>query len=81
MGFELGRYLRTCRRKAKKSQSEVARDLGYGSPQFISNVERGISYPPLESCGKWFDSMGASRNVALDIWVKEFKQQMWEMME
>ena len=35
------------RRKVGLSQRDVASKLGYSTPQFISNWERGVSYPPL----------------------------------
>jgi transcriptional regulator with XRE-family HTH domain len=42
----LGLILKAGREKADLSQVAVAKKLGYGSPQFISNFERGISSPP-----------------------------------
>ncbi|MGZ3693638.1 MAG: helix-turn-helix domain-containing protein [Bdellovibrionota bacterium] len=44
---ELGRYLLRLRKAAGLTQRQVAKVLGYGSPQFISNFERGVSRPPL----------------------------------
>lgn len=45
----LGNFLKNKRQLANLTQSEVASQLGYGSPQFISNIERGISSVPLKS--------------------------------
>ncbi|MCB0340932.1 MAG: helix-turn-helix transcriptional regulator [Pseudobdellovibrionaceae bacterium] len=45
----LGDYLREKRLAADLSQKEVAERLGYGSAQFVSNWERGLSSPPLEA--------------------------------
>ena len=42
-----GQYLKLRREAAKLTQAEVATQIGYTSPQFISNWERGISHPPL----------------------------------
>lgn len=42
-----GEYLRAQRIKVDRSQIEVSRELGYSSSQFVSNWERGISFPPL----------------------------------
>ena len=81
MGKELGEYLKKCRIRAKKSQGQVAKELGYESAQYISNIERGVGYPPLESARKWFDAMGASYSKGVNIWVREFKQQMFEAMD
>jgi transcriptional regulator with XRE-family HTH domain len=44
----LGNYLKNARTKKNLSQWDVAKKLGYSSPQFISNLERGISSPPLK---------------------------------
>ena len=46
---QLGSELKTLRVKAGLKQKEVASKLGYTSPQFISNWERGISSPPVKS--------------------------------
>jgi transcriptional regulator with XRE-family HTH domain len=45
---KLGKYLKNIRRSADLSQSVVGKALGYGSAQFVSNWERGLSQPPVE---------------------------------
>lgn len=42
-------YLKMSRERALLSQHEVARALGYATPQFISNLERGLSCPPIKA--------------------------------
>lgn len=37
----IGSYLRKCRRRQNMSQSALAKKMGYGSGQYISNIERG----------------------------------------
>lgn len=44
---ELGTYLKEKRLKANLSQAQVSQELGYTSPQFVSNFERGLCSPPL----------------------------------
>ena len=44
---QLAAYLRKKRIEAGLTQSEVAAELGYSSPQFISNWERGLANPPV----------------------------------
>jgi transcriptional regulator with XRE-family HTH domain len=34
------------------SQGSVAKKLGYSSPQFISNIERGLCSFPIKKCKK-----------------------------
>lgn len=45
----LGNYLRDKRVEAGFTQSEIANKLGYSTPQFISNFERGLCSPPLKN--------------------------------
>ena len=47
----LNEYLRQKRIASGLSQLDVARVLGYASPQFVSNWERGLVSPPLETIG------------------------------
>ena len=49
MHQEIGEELKRLRVKAGLKQKEVASKLGYSTPQFISNWERGISSPPVKS--------------------------------
>lgn len=44
---EIGLFLRQQRLKAGLTQGQVARKLGLTSPQFISNIERGVADPPV----------------------------------
>lgn len=44
---KVGQFFRLHREKSGLTQAQVARKVGYGSPQFISNIERGISVAPL----------------------------------
>lgn len=39
--------LKTAREKAGLTQDQVAKRFGWQSAQFVSNWERGISYPPI----------------------------------
>jgi transcriptional regulator with XRE-family HTH domain len=47
MRHQHGGALRALREKAKLTQAQVAKGLGYTSPQFISNMEAGKAAPPL----------------------------------
>lgn len=44
---ELGKYLKSKRLAAGLSQGQVSVALGYSSPQFVSNWERGLCSLPL----------------------------------
>ncbi len=49
---KLGDFLKDSRETAILTQAEVSLKLGYSSPQFISNIERGISVIPLKTLAK-----------------------------
>lgn len=51
----LNDYLRQKRLDSGLSQLDVARVLGYSSPQFVSNWERGLVSPPLETIAVLID--------------------------
>jgi transcriptional regulator with XRE-family HTH domain len=51
----LNDYLRQKRLDSGLSQLDVARVLGYASPQFVSNWERGLVSPPLETIAVLID--------------------------
>jgi transcriptional regulator with XRE-family HTH domain len=48
----LSKFLKDKRESAGLSQKQVADKLGYTTPQFISNWERGVSSPPLKTLKK-----------------------------
>lgn len=43
-----GGWFLTKRTEAEKSQRDIAKGMAYGTPQFVSNWERGVSLPPLK---------------------------------
>lgn len=49
---KLGKKLRQLRVNSGHSQVTVSHSLGYRTTQFISNWERGFSYPPIKSLAK-----------------------------
>ena len=46
---ELSAYLKQMRIKAGLTQIEIAEQLGYASPQFVSNWERALAAPPVHA--------------------------------
>lgn len=48
----LADFLKQKRVSAGLSQRDVADKLGYSTPQFISNWERGVSHPPINALKK-----------------------------
>lgn len=45
---KFAQYLKSSREKSGLTQKRVSDRLGYATPQFISNWERGVSTPPIE---------------------------------
>jgi len=72
----LGDYLKNCRLQANLSQSEVADQLGYSSPQFISNMERGICAPPLKKIAQLSQLYKCDPHELLDILMTLQKEQI-----
>ncbi len=48
MSVNLADFLKEARTNAGLTQGKVAEILGYTTPQFISNWERGMSFPPID---------------------------------
>lgn len=62
----LNDYLRQKRLDSGLSQLDVARVLGYSSPQFVSNWERGLVSPPLETIAVLIDLYKISSGEVID---------------
>ena len=60
-------YLKECRVKAGLTQRDISAKLGYTSPQFISNWERGKSQPPLNVVRKLIKLYSINRDELFDI--------------
>lgn len=71
---EFGEFLKTKREAAKLSQSEVAKNLGYSSPQFISNFERGLCAPPLAALKRIAEVYKISRKELIGMMMAQQRQ-------
>lgn len=63
----LGNRLTALRVARKLTQKQIADELGYGTAQFVSNWERGISEPPLTSIVALAKILGTGRNALIDM--------------
>jgi transcriptional regulator with XRE-family HTH domain len=52
---ELGKLFRSERMKVGLSQGKVCQALGYSTPQYLSNFERGLCSMPLDKLKKMID--------------------------
>jgi transcriptional regulator with XRE-family HTH domain len=66
-----GLYLRQKRRDAGLSQHSVAKALGYSSPQFISNLERGTCPIPLVRIRQFIDLYKIDENEFVHRYLRE----------
>lgn len=67
----LGTFLQKKRIKAGLSQGDVAKALGYSSPQFISNFERGLCAPPLNKLRTIITMYEVPAESVMNIMLKE----------
>jgi DNA-binding XRE family transcriptional regulator len=68
--MDLSKFLKEKRLEAGLSQGAVAKKLGYTSPQFVSNWERGLSQPPVATLRKIAQIYNISANDMFDVMLK-----------
>ena len=77
---KLGQHLKASREWVNLTQSQVSDRLGYSSPQFISNIERGVSVVPLEALSKMLKLYRANPNQVTDIILTSQEQLLLEKL-
>lgn len=70
---KIAAYLRSCRLKSGISQGRVADALGYSSPQFVSNWERGTSVPPITAIPVLAKTIKVSPDKFIALYVESTK--------
>lgn len=73
---KLGHFLREKRELKGLTQAQVAQRLGYGSPQFISNIERGISRVPIKSLRQFIEVYDLRPDDVIDLLLEEKRLQL-----
>ncbi len=73
---DLNQFLKEMRIKNGLKQWDVARRLGYESPQFISNWERGISEPPLHKWKEVAQIYGIPKNEITKRLIANYKEKL-----
>lgn len=71
---EIGTQWKSLREKAGLTQRDVADELGYTTPQFISNVERGRCRYPVEKLARLKKLYGISTDNLVDLILREERQ-------
>jgi len=75
---EFALYLKKLRLKAGLSQGDVARELNYKSPQFVSNWERGLSTPAVSSLQNLADLYSVKLETLFNAYMNSLKDELWE---
>lgn len=76
----IGKFLKYQREKAGLSQRQVAEKLGYTTPQFVSNWERGIISPPLTTMATLVKMYSMSSKELLELLVSEYRNTVTEVL-
>lgn len=72
----LNQHLKNRRKELGLSQAEVAKELGYSSPQFVSNWERGLVSPPLTSLPRLMLLLNIPRETIIDLILADTRNQL-----
>lgn len=76
----MGTYLRQKREQKGFTQAQVASKLGYGSPQFISNIERGVSRVPVKSLKSFIELYELQMEEVIDMLLEEKRTQLRKVL-
>lgn len=72
----LGAFIRKMRLERGYSQADISMSLGYTSPQFVSDWERGISSPPVKKLIELSQLLGVKSDVLFDLLVTLATEQL-----
>lgn len=77
----VGEFLKQKRVDSDLTQSQVAEALGYTSPQFISNWERGLCSPPLDQLDKICNMYEIDKEEFIALIIDCTKSSMLELLK
>lgn len=77
MGKHIGEYVKQKRSEANLSQADVAKSIGLASPQFISNIERGIAGIPETKIQAFARALQVPKTTLINEMVEDFKIGLW----
>lgn len=72
----LGEHLKKQRTQKGLTQGEVAQALGYSSPQFVSNFERGLCAPPIPKLGTLVKLYRMDSEELINIIVQSYEKEL-----
>ena len=70
---KFGRFLKAKREEAGLSQGDIAKAMGLTTPQYISNVERGIAKPSLRLLRSYRSLAKISKTQLIEFLVADYK--------
>lgn len=73
----LAKYLKQKRIDSGLTQKDVSKFLGYSTPQFISNWERGLTDPPADTLSDLRRLYNIPKEELLDVLMK-ISEQFWK---
>ena len=76
----LGQFLKAQRLARNLTQWEVARELGYSSAQFVSNIERDLCSPPLNQLKNIVDLYQLDPDKLFDLMMQEKSKQLRKLI-
>lgn len=76
----LGTFIKEKRLRKGLSQAELAEKLGYASPQFVSDWERGVSSPPMKKLPEISKELSVNLNTLFDLLVELATSQLKESL-
>jgi transcriptional regulator with XRE-family HTH domain len=71
-------FIKKSRIKAKLSQREVAEYLGYKTPQYISNIERGLCFLPSEKIKAFCEITKCDSSKLIKIKMDYIEENLWK---
>lgn len=77
----MGQLIKDCRVKAKMTQKDLATELGYHIPQFISLMENGHSKIPLNVLGELISILRIPEKKVLDLLSEIYKKEAREQIQ
>jgi transcriptional regulator with XRE-family HTH domain len=76
----INKAMRAARLKHGMTQGEVCKLLGLDNPQYLSNIERGLCSPSIETVNVFVKNKLLTRHNAEDLLMKEYRINLWRKM-
>jgi transcriptional regulator with XRE-family HTH domain len=72
----MGSFLKEIRQKRNITQAELAKKLGYTTSQFVSNWERGLCSPPLDSIVEIANFLAIPKSTIMNLILEQTKVEL-----